>query len=289
MRATALILLSALCVPVEAHAEQTCPLTESVPKPRLFFMDSAQNYRMNSVLEFRVYFAKQWARCLSMKRTIEKTREPKVELQFLVGDKVVDRRDGPLYLRKTSDREAHTLAARLFPGQACDKNLPPGGRRVVQGPPGKELVMQMVPVRARVVAEGDLAPMAFTSDVVEYPCPACLMDSGSMGVRAEGDGSLVLKAEVSREWFECARFQATLNLSGFVGKSEDEVESALRPDFVWEGLEKAFKREGDKYVLHKPLPMAQLCKMGKKWGFDLWGRGQLSRSGGRSFYELPCH
>jgi hypothetical protein len=293
MRAPALVTLIVLCLSSEARAEEMCTFTDPGHKPRLFFIDSELNYRASSVLDFHVYFPPMWSHCLCQKNERLNKGRPSVEFQFLVGDKVVDRQPGKqLYKRKYSNRGPHTLIGRLFPGQICDRIPHLDGRRFLQGPPGHEFVMQMVPVRARVVAKGELTPLNYTSEVVEFPCWSCRhLDDGSIGVRAESDGSLVLKAEVSREWFECAGFQATLNLSGFVGKSEDEVERAIRPDFAWEGLEKAFKREGDKYVLRKPLPMAQLCKMGKTWGFDLWGRGELSRSahGGRAVYELPCH
>jgi hypothetical protein len=204
-----------------------------------------------------------------------------------VGDDVVEKKQEQIYAGKGD--EPRKLENRLFPSQICDKK-PPAGKRAVQGRPGREQVVQLVPVRARVVAQGELTPLAYTSPVVDFPCAICESGDRSLNIRPERDGGLVLEAAANRAWFDCARQEATLTLLGFAGESRRDVTNAIRPDLVIDGLEKAFAREGDKFVLRKPLPLDRLCSKGKTWSFEVWGRGELPRmgGGGRFIYDLRC-
>lgn len=272
MRATALVLLAASVLPLSARAGETCPWRDPGHPPRTFLQDR--------VLFFRAHYMPNWAACVAK-------QDRKLEIQFLVGDEVVDKKAEQIYAGKGDD--ARQLEGRLFPSQVCEKKATTG-KRAVQGRPGDEHVAQLVPVRARVVAQGALAPLAFTSPVIDFPCPACGSGSGSVYVRPEPNGNLVLEAAADRPWFDCARQEATLTLLGFAGESHKDVTNAVRPDFVLEGLEKAFTREGDKYVLRKPLPMERLCNKGRVWSFEVWGRGELLRmgGGGRAIYDLRC-
>jgi hypothetical protein len=175
----------------------------------------------------------------------------------------------------------------------CEKRSGPRGKLAVTGLPGEERVSELVPVRARVVATGALAPLAFEAPPMTVPCPACDSSGGkrTLRVQQDHDGNLTLEAELDATWFECARHGATLMLLGFAERDgKSDVRNAVRPQLVLRDLEKELTLRGDVVVLHKPLPMSRLCATSKVWAFEFWGRGELARAsgGGRTPFTLRC-
>jgi hypothetical protein len=281
MRKTALAGLAGLCALASpTRAAEPCPWRDPGKSPRVFVEER--------VVTFRQYYTPEWAACVLAQGARA------VDIQFVpdgaaAGEPLATEKE-TLHAGKSD--EPRRLQARLFPSNVCDRKARSGqGKLVLSGRPGRERLARLVPVRVRVVATGLLAPLAYTSPVVEIPCEdACGSGGGSARIRSERDGGLVLEAEAERAWFECARRDASLRLLGFAGSSRQEVSAAIRPDFVIDGLERAFAREGERYVLKKPLPTTNLCATGKVWSFEIWGRGELPRmgGGGRSIHELRC-
>lgn len=277
--AAALALLAA-AVPLLAHAEQPCTWRHPGKAPRLFLE--------GRVAVLRRYYDAQWAACAAPEggrvsiewRTGSAPGAPPVETDEL-----------QLYRGRSSTPQR--LEAKLFPNHVCEKRSGPRGKLAVTGLPGEEQVSELVPVRARVVASGALAPLAFEAPPVEVPCAACeRAGQRRLRVQQDHDGNLALEAELDPKWYECARLGATLMLLGYSEQHAPggDIRNALRPDFVLRDLEKELTRRGDAVVLRKPLPMSRLCAAGKLWAFELWGRGELMRAagGGRTTFTLRC-
>ncbi|MEY4545303.1 MAG: hypothetical protein RL685_1498 [Pseudomonadota bacterium] len=272
-----------------AHAAEPCAWRHPGKPSRLFLDDR--------LAVLRRYYDAQWAACAA-------PNGGRVTIEWRVGsdpqatpvdtDEVELRRgragDGPL-----------RLEAKLFPNHVCDKRSEPRGKLAVTGLPGEERVSELVPVRARVVATGALAPLAFDAPPITVPCPACdAPGKRLLRVQQDHDGNLTLEAELDAKWFECARHGATLMLLGFSeGRTQDaagqhagkgDLRNAVRPQLVLRDLEKELTRKGDVVVLRKPLPASRLCATGKVWAFEFWGRGELARAsgGGRVTFTLRC-
>jgi hypothetical protein len=283
MRTPQVILLSALvAIPTFAQADEACVWKDPGKPPRTFVDDH--------VVFFREYYSSQWAACAMRKGARD------VEVQWLSG---ADADAPPLHVEKAQISVARgdgptKLEARLFPSVSCGEhrtNKEPK-KFATTGLPGREQVVELVPLRVRVKAAGALTPLEFTSPPIEVPCNAC--DSGHSGavrvVVADNQG-LVLEATLDPVWFECARRGATLSLLAFAGDTQREALAAVQPDLVVPDLEKEFVRKGDAYVLRKPLPMGRMCtKKGRLWAFELWGRGELMHAGGggRDIQEVKC-
>jgi hypothetical protein len=271
-----------------ARATDACAWTDPGKKPRLYLDDR--------VVVFRDYYPQAWATCAIGRGSKD------LEVQWMVGTEpqVAIVATEKIHLYGGDDEPARKAEAKLYPSALCEKagsgdgGPPRRDRLVTGGGPGKEYVAPLTTVRARVVATGVLAPLAFTSPPIEVAlCHACGDRSGgSLSVRSDENGKdLVLEGEVDRAWFECASRGATLTLRGFGGQSRTEVTTAIRPDLTIPGLEKEFARRGDKYVLRKVLPLSRLCAHGAKvWSFESWGRGELMHldGGGRSIYDVRC-
>jgi hypothetical protein len=285
MRATQVALLGLVLwiptVPLLARAENSCPWKDPGKPPRIYVEDR--------VVFFRVYYTPEWATCVIAKGN------KRVEVEWLVGNNATPVQTDKVDLYAGKDNEPRKLGASLFPNHTCDEKRPhsPHAEVVTAGLPGKEQVAELVQVRVRVKAVGELSPLTYTSPAVEVPCAACdLNHQGSAMIRTgDNNKDLIFTAEAERSWFECASHGATLVLRGFAGDSHSEVLNAIRPDLSLAGLEKEFVLRGDKYILRKPLPMARLC--GAKthtWSFELWGHGELMHlgGGGREVHEVRC-
>jgi hypothetical protein len=269
-----------LAVPGLAAAADPCAWKDPGKIPRLFLQDR--------VAIFRYPYDAGWAACAASKGD-------EVQVQWRAGD---DAGAPPLRTDKlTLDRSPgdgpRRLQARLYPNHVCDGRAKPArGKLVVSGLPGEERVNELVPLRASVVAAGRLSPLAYTSPPLEFPCPAC-GDRGRqmLRVRDDREGNPSLEGELDVAWFDCAKHGATLALLGFSGATEEDVRRAIRPELALEGLEKAFVRKGDKYVLQQPLPKSRLCaRKANVWSFEFWGRGELmaAAGGGRSLHSIRC-
>jgi hypothetical protein len=281
MRSTFLIIAASFAgLSGLAAAADPCVWKDPGKVPRLFLQDR--------VAVFRYPYDAGWAAC-----AVGKGDE--VQVQWRAGD---DAAAPPLRTDKlTLDRSAgdgpRKLQARLYPNHVCDgRPKPARGKLVVSGSPGEERVNELVPLRVSVVAAGRLAPLAYTSPVLEFPCAAC-GDRGqrTLRVRDDREGNLSIEGELDAAWFDCAKYGATLALLGFSGATEQDVRNAVRPDLALEGLEKAIVRNGDKYVLNQPLLKSRLCaRKASVWSFEFWGRGELmaASGGGRSLHTLRC-
>ena len=246
------------------------------PKPSHVRLD-------DRVAFFRHYFDPRWAACVAPENA------PVVVEWRVTGDPQA----APVFADKRQLRAAdphQRIESRLFPSQICERKPKLAGKLTLKGPPGDERVNVLVPVRARINATGALAPLAFESELFEFPCPACELPSDTrLEVREAAGGELSIEANISAEWFECARYQASLQLLGFGGQSERDVSRALRPHLVVRDLERDITRRGDRYVLSRPIDKAKLCAVGETWGFEFWGRGELQRaSGGRNTISVSC-
>jgi hypothetical protein len=268
--------------PRPAWAADRCAWIDPGKKPRLYLDDR--------VVIFRDYYSPEWAAC----EIGQGNKDFAVE--WVVGDDphapAVETEK--VHLTGGTEDGPRLVEAKLFPNHLCEHKGPrPPGKRVTTGTPGREFLAAPVPVRARVVASGGLQPLAYASPAIEVPCPACSA-AGHASLQVNPDRNekdLVLEGVADRDWFECASPGATLELLGFGGQSAGEVGVAIRPDLRITGLEKEFRRQGDEYVLRKPLPLARLCAGGAKvWSFETWGRGELMHlgGGGRSIYPLRC-
>jgi hypothetical protein len=263
------------------RAESSCPWKEPGKPPRIYVEDR--------VVFFRTYYTPEWAACALTKGN------KRVEVEWLVGNDPTPVQTDKVDLYGGKDDEPRKLGANLFPNHTCDDKRPrtPHAKVVTTGLPGKEQVSELVQVRVRVKAVGELAPLAYASPAVEIPCPACDQNHrGSAMVRTgDNEKDLIFTAEAERGWFECASRGATMTLRGFAGESQSDVLAAIRPDLSLAGLEKEFVLKGDKYILRKPLPMARLCGAKTRyWSFELWGRGELMHlsGGGREVHEVRC-
>lgn len=275
----ALVLAAAAVLPL-ARAAEPCAWRHPGKSPRVFLE--------RNIAVLRSYYDAQWAACAAPEGA-------RVSIEWRTG---TDPQAPPvetdqLDVRRGRSAEPQRLEAKLFPNHVCEKRSASRGKRALTGLPGEEQVSELVPVRARLVASGALAPLAFDAPPVEVPCPACERPGKRLlRVQPEHDGSLTLEAELDARWYECARLGATLMLLGYSEQRAPggDVRNALRPDFVLRDLEKELTRRGDVVVLRKPLPMGRLCAAGKLWAFELWGRGELMQAagGGRSTFTLRC-
>lgn len=251
-------------------------------KPSRLFLD-------DRLAVLRRYYDPQWAACAA-------PSGGRVSIEWRVGNDAqappVDTDDVELRRGRAGDGPLR-LEAKLFPNHVCEKRSGPRGKLAVTGLPGEERVSELVPVRARVVATGPLAALAFDAPAIEVPCPACDSSAGKRTLRVQPahDGNLTLEAELDASWFECARHGATLMLLGYAEKEgQSDVRNAVRPQLVLRDLEKELTRRDDAMVLRKPLPMSRLCAASKVWAFEFWGRGELARAsgGGRTTFTLRC-
>jgi hypothetical protein len=251
-------------------------------KPSRLFLD-------DRVAVLRRYYDPQWTACAA-------PNGGRVSVEWRVGS---DAQAPPvetdtIELRRGRSDTPFRLEAQLFPNHICEKRSGPPGKRSITGLPGEERVSELVPVRARVVATGALAALAFDAPPIEVPCPACDMSRGkrTLRVQQDYDGNLTLEAELDAGWFECARQGATLMLLGYAEKKDakGEARNAVKPQLLLRDLQQELTRKGDVMVLRKPLPKRRLCAQGETWAFEFWGRGELARAsgGGRTMFTLRC-
>jgi hypothetical protein len=287
MRKTALKALllaagvTAATLPLPSHAAEPCAWRNPGKLSRLFLE--------RRVAIFRRYYDAQWASCAA-------PEGGRVTLEWRTG---MDPQAPPVQtdtieLRRGRSDEPYRMQEELYPNHVCEKRSGPRGKLALTGSPGEEQVSELVPVRARLVATGALAPLAFDPPPIEVPCGLCER-LGERMLRVQQDhysGKLTLEAKLDPRWYECARFDATLMLLGFSEERApgNDVRSAIQPDFVLRDLEKKLTRRGDVVVLDEPLPTARLCATSKQWAFELWGRGELMRAagGGRTTFTLRC-
>jgi hypothetical protein len=275
-----LVLAAASALP--AAAQENCTWRDPGKPPRLYVEDRTAF--------FRTYYPAEWANCVTA------SGGKRIEIEWLAGN---DPSAPPVQtdreiVRGSKDSEPRRLSVLLAPNHVCEERRPSRGpgKIVPTGKPGREEVSELVPVRVRIKAAGPLAPLAYTSQPVEVPCPLCLSPQNNWNLQRAGGGTdLYLSIDSGRTWFECASRGATLVLRIFTGESREAVTSAIAPDLELAGLEKEFALKGDKYVLSKPLPTARLCaKNARFWAFELWGKGELMQigGGGRAVHEAKC-
>jgi hypothetical protein len=275
----AAVLLSVACL---AQATESCVWTAPAKTPRLF-LDGP-------VAHFKQYYGTEWANCAA--RGNEK-RDVEVEWRFGADAARAPIDSDKVQLARGSRQPFERLQSKLFPNHVCDNRQGlPRGKLAVTGLPGEERVSELVPIRVTVKAEGSLAPLAYESKTIDFPCPACSHSSNrSLRVRSARGQNPVIEGKIDQTWFECARHGGTLALLGFNGQAENDVMKAIRPDLRLAGLEKEFVLQGNEYVLRKPIPVSRLCAKGARvWSFEFWGRGELMRAGGggRSIHTVEC-
>jgi len=143
-------------------------------------------------------------------------------------------------------------------------------------------------VKVRMVADGDFTPLAFESAPLTINCPSKWCLNTVMGVRApevsvwaDRDKKQVhLTWGVSRETLACAG-ASTLDARFFVGRSENELETRLSPDYTAAGLEKRLSpdpKDPNRLRLDEVIPLSKLSTPGQTVVVvEFVGRGTLHK------------
>lgn len=190
------------------------------------------------------------------------------------------------------------LSVDAYPSSYCEGEPPEDTRKLLRRSNGRESAHYIVPIQVQVRGTGDLVALNSRYEMDVY-CSLCRRSS--IGHRfgfftGQWDEETRLSGRLPADWYECARFESTLNMRFFAGATEGEVRQAIVPIYVLEGLEDQWVQDGDNYRLDVEAPHAALCEhqqaSGEKqvYAWEVHGRGKLMAIGGlgRSLFRLNC-
>ncbi len=148
----------------------------------------------------------------------------------------------------------------------------------------------MKKVRAEIRGTGELARLAWTSEVGEVFCPRCEFRSydnmfvlHSPGTLISPKGMYTIEGTLDERWFECAKKGSTLELYLFAAPTQVEAREMKEPTHRVRGLESKHYK--------KAIPQKDLCRSKPKWiGYELHGTGEFTRLNrqGRGAIEAKC-
>ena len=148
-------------------------------------------------------------------------------------------------------------------------------------------VMGQLPLVAEIIGEGELSKLNATLRLDVF-CPACQRDHWSSthhgGPKLDSTTG-VFKVQLYKDWYECARYNSTLEIRLFTPGGDQDIKKKLKPEYIVNNLDKKFTLKEDTATFEFSLlsilpPIEQLCKetphhSHTRVAYEFIGQGQL--------------